>query len=559
MQKAPIVFLLAILFLFFTKPVIADTAVVYDSGKLAISAWHVHLSTHTIALNQPGKGYLNIGKNTPGMPIRAGFLMLNHRLIPITRFLSGPDTTFIKKIKLRRTNRIRVFLVGSPGASIGITVHAGTENPTPPTATLTATPLEITRGEPATLTWMSTNADTCMISPDIGSVDVSGSVSVSPVETTTYEIIATGAGGTSTASATVVVIQPAPTVEITVSPDAIHPGESATLSWNSTDAESCVIEPGIGDVAPSGSMTVSPTETTTYTITASGPGGTSSAVATLAVVPPITVQIISPADGESINRPDGMVRGSFSNISGSETGIIVNGMVAMVYDNQFVVNHIQLQEGSNTITVRATDIHGHSQTSAITVNAAMPRLQIEISPNIESGSSPLGLNLHITGAFSIEDSTLDHTGPEPVELFKTAPDEYQVSLIDEGIHYFKAEVIHEAVTYSDTVAIVVVDAAAIDALLQQKWADMKSKLETGDITGALQHFSEGTKPMFEYNFNLLNAHLNEIIAGMQSITLVKIEEGRAEYNLIGQQGGQSFSFFVLFQKTADGLWRIVNF
>jgi hypothetical protein len=65
--------------------------------------------------------------------------------------------------------------------------------------------------------------------------------------------------------------------------------------------------------------------------------------------------------------------------------------------------------------------------------------------------------------------------------------------------------------------------------------------------------------MFDYNFNLPSSHLNEIIASMQSITLVKIEEDRAEYNLVGQQGGQSFSFYLLFQKTGDGIWRIVNF
>ena len=88
---------------------------------------------------------------------------------------------------------------------------------------------------------------------------------------------------------------------------------------------------------------------------------------------------------------------------------------------------------------------------------------------------------------------------------------------------------------------------------------MKTKLSDGDIVGALNYFSDGTRPIFEYNFNLLNAHLNEIIAGMQSITLVKIEEDMAEYNLVGEQAGQSFSFYLLFQKTADGTWRIVNF
>jgi len=119
--------------------------------------------------------------------------------------------------------------------------------------------------------------------------------------------------------------------------------------------------------------------------------------------------------------------------------------------------------------------------------------------------------------------------------------------------------VHEGVTYTDTVAVVVVDAAQINALLQQKWAEMRTRLGNGDIPGALDYFTEGTRPIFEYNFNLLADHLDEIIAGMQTITLVKIQDETAEYNLIGEQGGQTLSFYLLFMQTADGTWRIVNF
>jgi hypothetical protein len=45
------------------------------------------------------------------------------------------------------------------------------------------------------------------------------------------------------------------------------------LSWTSTNADYCVIEPGIGSVEPSGSIGVSPAQTTEYTITRSRLGG----------------------------------------------------------------------------------------------------------------------------------------------------------------------------------------------------------------------------------------------------------------------------------------------
>ncbi len=58
-----------------------------------------------------------------------------------------------------------------------------------------------------------------------------------------------------------------PTVRLTASPGSITRGESATLQWSSTNAASARIEPGIGAVATSGLRRVSPTATTTYTIT----------------------------------------------------------------------------------------------------------------------------------------------------------------------------------------------------------------------------------------------------------------------------------------------------
>jgi len=41
-------------------------------------------------------------------------------------------------------------------------------------------PVTIKEGESAVLSWSSSLADTCEISPDVGAVDVNGSITVSP-------------------------------------------------------------------------------------------------------------------------------------------------------------------------------------------------------------------------------------------------------------------------------------------------------------------------------------------------------------------------------------------
>lgn len=58
-----------------------------------------------------------------------------------------------------------------------------------------------------------------------------------------------------------------------VSQSSISAGETATLAWNVSGAQKVSIEPGIGNVALEGSRAVSPTTTTTYTLTATAENG----------------------------------------------------------------------------------------------------------------------------------------------------------------------------------------------------------------------------------------------------------------------------------------------
>jgi peptidoglycan-associated lipoprotein len=80
-------------------------------------------------------------------------------------------------------------------------------------------------------------------------------------------------------------------VTLKASTNFIQKGESATLSWSSTNATELDLSPAVGRVAPEGSSKVSPADSTTYTITATGPGGSSTdtvriTVAAAAAPPP---------------------------------------------------------------------------------------------------------------------------------------------------------------------------------------------------------------------------------------------------------------------------------
>jgi len=77
-----------------------------------------------------------------------------------------------------------------------------------------------------------------------------------------------------------------PTVTFSAAPTSINKGDSAKLSWTTTDATNVSISPEVGAVTPQGSTTVTPADSTTYTITASGSGGSADATARITVNAP---------------------------------------------------------------------------------------------------------------------------------------------------------------------------------------------------------------------------------------------------------------------------------
>jgi peptidoglycan-associated lipoprotein len=75
---------------------------------------------------------------------------------------------------------------------------------------------------------------------------------------------------------------PSPTASMSVDPNTIQAGQSATLSWQTTNATDVSID-GIGAVQPNGTQQVTPTDSITYHLTAKGSGGSQEATARITV------------------------------------------------------------------------------------------------------------------------------------------------------------------------------------------------------------------------------------------------------------------------------------
>jgi phospholipase C len=153
----------------------------------------------------------------------------------------------------------------------------------------TASPTDVNSGQTSTLTWATTNAASVVIAPAVPQTDATGPLptsgsAIAPISaTTTYTLTATSADGT-TATATLTVTVPF-TLSLSVSPATITAGSSATLSWQITagpggTATALSIDNGVCSPAttppcaiPTGSATVKPNVTTTYTATATASDG----------------------------------------------------------------------------------------------------------------------------------------------------------------------------------------------------------------------------------------------------------------------------------------------
>jgi hypothetical protein len=178
----------------------------------------------------------------------------------------------------------------------------GTETNIVPTVSLSASKTTISGGEKSTLSWTSTNATTCSASGGWGeSKALSGSKIVEPSVTTTYALTCSGPGGNATQNTTITVLPlnyPLPTVILKAEPSSIMIGQSTTLSWVSTNTTSCTASNGwIGNLGQSGTKIFLPINSTTYTISCTGQGGTATQNVTVSVNK-------SPADTPPLSLPN---------------------------------------------------------------------------------------------------------------------------------------------------------------------------------------------------------------------------------------------------------------
>lgn len=278
------------------------------------------------------------------------------------------------------------------------------------------------------------------------------------------------------------------------------------------------------------------------------------------VSPTLHVFISEPRHGDSVQQTV-TVKGTFINSTGSDTGITVNGIPAMVYGNHFVANDVPLAEGLNTITATATDIEGMSASASVSVSVVPTTHSVQLYTDTEAGVVPFAISIRVESSLSLTELDLTATGPVQPILLDRDGEEYRFMIPVEGHYTFAAEAEgFDGNRYRDALTVTAWNATQMDKHLKRKWDGMKHALMAQNFEEALRYVSGETKAHYFDLFTALGASMPVIAADMPPIERMGIDGNSAKYRIRQMEihGGQNIpiTHSIYFTIDNDGLWKI---
>lgn len=231
-----------------------------------------------------------------------------------------------------------------------------------------------------------------------------------------------------------------PTIDsFSANPTAIIRGQSTTLSWTTSNAQSASID-RVGAVAVDGSVVVSPDETTTYQLTAVGFGITVTAFVTVTVYEPPIITF-------SLSR-NPITLGECSTLSWVTTGDADTIVIGPGITNQNLNSSVQVCPTQTTTYAATVSGLGGSDSDSITLTVYYPpTISINVPETIDYGQqstisyttqySNISVTLYKT-YFYLDGTTVS---ADPIELTKPNSAEPNVgvteitSTFDTGIPY----------------------------------------------------------------------------------------------------------------------------
>jgi hypothetical protein len=291
-----------------------------------------------------------------------------------------------------------------------------------------------------------------------------------------------------------------------------------------------------------------------------GNTGASSITVTLALGS--VVIITSPASGSVINTSPVFVEGVIDVPVGTEVGVTVNGVVAFVSGDQFAVL-VPVDETVTSLTATATDPAGStgSDTIQITVQPGTSEQTLLFRPSPAIGTAPLTVSFTLNSLEPITQFDLDLDGDGIVDFQGTSLEGQTFSYPSPGLFFPVVTVTDDVGGINTATALVqVLDIDDLNVLLQSKWTSIKDSLRQGNIDDALDSIAEESRERYQGIFNTLSSELSQIDSILTYIQLVTVRGNQAEFTMLRTSSGSvERSFYILFVRDNDGIWRLRTF
>jgi PKD repeat protein len=242
----------------------------------------------------------------------------------------------------------------------------------------------------------------------------------------------------------------------------------------------------------------------------------------------------------------------------------VNGQLAQVHRDDFAVI-VPLQIGQNIITATATRPDGVQGQAQITINTESQQEFVRLTATPTSGILDQTGILNVT--FEAEaylpnpasGYSWDFNGDGVAEITGTDAQviaQYQYP----GIYFPRVTVTdNQGNTFTETTLVSILSREEMDALLRSKWEGMKGALSQGNIGGAISYFDDSSKSAYTEHFTLLSPMLSQIVQELNDTQFIGMMTNAIEYDIRTIRNGKEYSFYLLFVKDKDGLWKIRSF